>query len=80
MLTKIINSQAPTSTRVSSSPPKSSQKQLHEAVISPVKRHHDRSHQSCSGQLAKLHGSWISTHRIPSRIGTTNTSIILRMA
>ncbi|KAK9224723.1 hypothetical protein WN943_009759 [Citrus x changshan-huyou] len=42
MLCKIINSQAPASTRVSSPPPESSKKRPHEAAVSPAKRDHDR--------------------------------------
>ncbi|KAL9462752.1 hypothetical protein AB3S75_000706 [Citrus x aurantiifolia] len=42
MLCKIINSQAPVSTRVSSPPPESSQKRPHEAAVSSAKRDHDR--------------------------------------
>ncbi|KAK9206146.1 hypothetical protein WN943_016419 [Citrus x changshan-huyou] len=42
MLCKIINSQAPASTRVSSPPPESSKKRPHEAEVSLAKRDHDR--------------------------------------
>lgn len=42
MLNKIINSQAPVSTHVYLLPTKRNQKQPHEAVVSPVKRHHDQ--------------------------------------